>query len=99
MSNLITLIIWLIWVIGVAIIAIVILPSDTKIKEGVKILLYYIAIFLTAIWTILNTSTSSGSYNSKKYTLDTEIRQEIVDGRVMKSDTVYIIEYKKPNKK
>ena len=33
-------------------------------------------------------------YNTKIFTLDTEIRQEIVNNQVIKSDTIYIIKKK-----
>jgi hypothetical protein len=66
-------------------------------RPGLKAIIYIIVIILSMLFGVLvQYSIIGGSYNSKKYLIDSEIRKTIVDDVVMQSDTVYIIT-RKPN--
>ena len=52
-------------------------------------------VFSTSAITGSSLYTSKLEFNSKKYTLTTEIKQTVVNDSLIKSDTIYVIIYKK----
>ena len=66
---------------------------DSKLKEEQEIAWHLLVLFITlfGMTAILYFATSFTEYNNKNFTLDTEIRQEIVNDSIVKSDTIYII--------
>ena len=91
---------WILYVcflLPIAIIGLVISNSDMKGKY--KVWLYYLAIILTAIYMEIDKAITTQEFNNKNHRFDTEIKQEVVNGITIKSDTIYIIEYFKPDKK
>ena len=58
---------------------------------------YHAIIFMFAFWGMIGVLIyveRNAKYNTKQHTFNIEIRQEIVNDQVIKSDTIYIIKKK-----
>ena len=76
--------------------AVIAVIRDIKLKNEQDVA-WHITVFLVTFLSMVGIVyfiSNSLEYNTKYFTLDTEIRQEIVNDKVIKSDTIYIIKKK-----
>jgi hypothetical protein len=91
-------IIWFIWIIICTIIAVFIIDNE-KIKANIKLLCYWFALLITGAYVIVSGYYETREYNNRNHYIDTQIREKLINGQVVKSDTIYVIKYFKPEKK
>ena len=79
---------------AIAVVIAVIRDIKLKIEQDVAWHITVFCVTFLGMIGIINYISNSLEFNTTCFTLDTEIRQEIVNNQVTKSDTIYIIKKK-----